>query len=76
MAERRRPPAHHLIDPETGAPGPRTHATVVSDDPVAADVLAKVLTLRPGRIAVLEEAAMVISDGALRTTIAWTKVAE
>ena len=68
--------AHHLIDPATGAPGPRTHATVVSDDPVAADVLAKVLTLRPGRIAALEEAAMVISDGALRTTIAWTKVAE
>jgi FAD:protein FMN transferase len=69
-------PAHHLIDPETGAPGPRTHATVISDDPVAADVLAKLLTLRPGRIAALDEAAMVMSDGVLRTTAAWTEVAE
>ena len=42
--------AHHLIDPATGAPGRLAHATVVSDDPVAADVLAKVLALRPDRI--------------------------
>ena len=60
--------AHHLIDPETGAPGPRTHATVVADDPVAADVLAKVLTLRPGRIAALDEAAMVMVDAGVRVT--------
>ena len=53
-------PAHHLIDPETGVPWLRTHATVISDDPVAADVLAKLLTLRPGRIAALDEAGMVI----------------
>jgi len=66
--------AHHLIDPETGAPGPRAHATVLSDSPVAADVLAKVLTLRPGRIAALEEAAMVMTDGDLRTTPAWDLV--
>ena len=66
--------AHHLIDPETGAPGPRTHATVLSDSPVAADVLAKVLTLRPGRIAALEEAAMVMTDGDIRTTPAWDRV--
>ena len=69
-------PAHHLIDPETGAPGPRTHATVISDDPVGADVLAKLLTLRPGRIAALDEAAMVMSDGVVRTTAGWTEVAE
>jgi thiamine biosynthesis lipoprotein len=69
-------PAHHLIDPETGAPGPRTHATVISDDPVGADVLAKLLTLRPGRIAALDEAAMVMSDGVVRTTARWTEVAE
>lgn len=66
--------AHHLIDPETGAPGPRTHATVVADDPVAADVLAKVLTLRPGRIAVLDEAAMVMVDAGIRVTAAWAEV--
>jgi thiamine biosynthesis lipoprotein len=67
--------AHHLIDPETGAPGPATHATVVSDDPVAADVLAKVLSLRPGRIETTAEAAMVSVDGAVRTTPAWDEVA-
>jgi len=66
--------AHHLIDPETGAPGPRTHATVLSDNPVAADVLAKVLTLRPGRIAAIEEAALVMVDGELMTTPAWDEV--
>ena len=66
--------AHHLIDPETGAPGPRTHATVVADDPVAADVLAKVLTLRPGRIAALDEAAMVMVDAGIRVTAAWAEV--
>ena len=49
---------------------------MVSDDPVAADVLAKVLTLRPGRIAELDEAAMVISGGDVRTTARWTEVAE
>ncbi len=66
--------AHHLIDPDTGAPGPRTHATVLSDNAVAADVLAKVLTLRPGRIAALEEAAMVMVDGDISTTPAWNGV--
>jgi FAD:protein FMN transferase len=67
--------AHHLIDPETGAPGPRTHATVLSDNPVAADVLAKVLTLRPGRIAAMAEAALVMVDGDVTTTPAWDGVA-
>jgi FAD:protein FMN transferase len=43
--------AHHLIDPATGAPGPRAHATVIADDAVTADVLAKTLALRPERIA-------------------------
>jgi hypothetical protein len=33
-----------------------------------------VLTLRPGRIAALEEAAMVMTDGDLRTTRAWDLV--
>ncbi len=68
--------AHHLIDPDTGRPGPATHATVVSDDPVAADVLAKVLALRPGRIAATQEAAMVSVDGDVRTTALWDEVAQ
>ena len=66
--------AHHLIDPDTGAPGPATHATVVSDDPVAADVLAKVLSLRPERISTTAEAALVSVNGDVRTTPAWARV--
>ena len=42
--------AHHLIDPRTGAPGPRVHATVVASDPVTADVTAKMLALRSERL--------------------------
>jgi thiamine biosynthesis lipoprotein len=67
--------AHHLIDPDTGAPGPATHATVISDDPVAADVLAKVLALRPDRIDATAEAAMVSVGADVRTTPAWERVA-
>jgi FAD:protein FMN transferase len=66
--------AHHLIDPDTGRPGPATHATVVSDDPVAADVLAKVLALRPDRLAGTKEAAMVTVGGVVRTTARWDEV--
>ena len=66
--------AHHLIDPYTGAPGPATHATVVSDDPVAADVLAKVLSLRPDRVSTTTEAALVSVNGDVRTTPAWARV--
>lgn len=67
--------AHHLIDPVTGAPGPAAHATVVSADPVAADVLAKVLALRPDRIRSIPEPAIVIADGRLRTSRRWREVA-
>jgi thiamine biosynthesis lipoprotein len=63
--------AHHLIDPDTGAPGPATQATVIADDPVAADVLAKVLSLRPQRISATAEAALVTVDGDVRVTPAW-----
>lgn len=42
--------AHHLIDPHIGSPGPRVHATVIAKDPVTADVIAKVLALRPDSI--------------------------
>jgi thiamine biosynthesis lipoprotein len=66
--------AHHLIEPTTGSPGPAAHATVVSDHPVAADVLAKVLALRPDRIESTSEAAMVSVGGAVRTTARWDQV--
>jgi FAD:protein FMN transferase len=68
--------AHHLIDPTTGAPGPAAHATVVSDQPVAADVLAKVLALRPDRIESTSEAAMVSVGGVVRTTPRWDLVVQ
>jgi thiamine biosynthesis lipoprotein len=66
--------AHHLIDPATGEPGPLAHATVVADDPVAADVLAKALALRPDRVEAMREAALVVVDGRVRTTPAWDAV--
>jgi hypothetical protein len=47
----------------------------VSDDPVAADVLAKVLALRPDRITTTAEAAMVTVGAEVRTTPAWERVA-
>ncbi|HYW29442.1 MAG TPA: FAD:protein FMN transferase [Gaiellales bacterium] len=66
--------AHHLIDPATGAPGAPAHATVVADDVVAADVLAKVLALRPQLIVQLAEPAIVITDGCVDATPAWSEV--
>jgi FAD:protein FMN transferase len=66
--------AHHLIDPRTGRPGPEAHATVVGDEPVAADGLVKVLALRPERLAVTREAAMVCAGGVVRTNARWGEV--
>ena len=39
--------AHHLIDPVTGRPGARAHATVIAETAAAADVRATYLALRP-----------------------------
>lgn len=63
--------AHHLIDPETGAPGARTSATVVGDCACDADVLATVLALRPERVDEIAEPAQVERDGVLRANAAW-----
>jgi FAD:protein FMN transferase len=65
-------PAHHLIDPETGMPGDRAYATVLASDPVAADVLATVLVLRPGLLARREEPCVRIGlDGSRRASATW-----
>lgn len=67
--------SHHLIDPDTGAPGPRTHATVIADDIVAADVRAKLLALRPACITACPSAALVqigattVASGAWRLAV-------
>ena len=66
---------HHLIDPETGQPGLRSHATVVAGDPVTADVLATTLALRPDLVAGLPHAAMVTVGGLVRTTARWDREA-
>lgn len=64
--------AHHLIDPMTGSPGARGTAIVVGADPVAADVLASCLVLRPSLLHDLEQpAARVELDGTIRTNAAW-----
>ena len=63
--------AHHLIDAATGLPAPRRQATVISDEPARSEVLAKVLVLRPERIATTPEAAQVGDAGGMRATTAW-----
>ena len=64
--------AHHLIDPETGAPGPRVQATVVSDDPVSADVLAKVVALRPESVTVAPYRVLVQYGERVVASDSWT----
>jgi thiamine biosynthesis lipoprotein len=63
--------AHHLIDPETGAPGPRLQATVLMRGAAAADVMAKVIALRPGEIATTRRAALLIRDGVMSASASW-----
>jgi thiamine biosynthesis lipoprotein len=65
---------HDLIDPYTGAPGPEAQATVVADDPVAADVLATVLALRPKTIELTAYPALVTASGATSASAAWKRV--
>lgn len=63
---------HHLIDPATGVPGARGTAVVVGQDPVAADVLASCLVLRPALLDDLEvPAARIELDGTVHTNAAW-----
>lgn len=65
-------PAHHLIDPGTGAPGARGSAVVAGVDAVAADVLASCLVLRPEVLDLLDApAARIDVDGAVQTNAAW-----
>lgn len=66
--------AHHLIDPATGAPGPRTNATVLAGDAVTADVQAKVLALRPALIHTLALPALVHVHGIPYASPGWAAV--
>ncbi len=63
--------AHHLLDPRTGEPGPRTHATVLASDAVTADVMAKVLALAPERLDDCEFPALIQLDGEVRLSPRW-----
>jgi thiamine biosynthesis lipoprotein len=63
--------AHHLIDPIAGRPGPRTQATVIADDVVTADVIAKTLALRPRLIGRAVEMAMITAGPLSHSTPAW-----
>ncbi len=68
-------PAHHLIDPVTGAPGPRVQATVRANDPIEAEIAAKVLALRPEKLAATSNAALLWSEDEVRTNQAWEEAA-
>lgn len=69
-------PAHHLIDPRTGAPGARGTAVVCDVDPVAADVLASCAVLEPALVATLDAAvARIDVAGATLRSPRWAAVA-
>ncbi len=63
--------AHHLIDPATGSPGVRSIATVVAESGTAADVLAKVIALRPGSLRSIPTPARVTIEGVTHTNEFW-----
>ena len=67
--------AHHLIDPQSGGPGPFTHATVLARDAVTADVLAKVLALRPQRAVSCGYPARACTPEGVLTSRRWSQVA-
>ncbi|MBV8258535.1 MAG: FAD:protein FMN transferase [Actinobacteria bacterium] len=67
--------AHHLIDPETGAPAAESSATVVAASAEEADVLAKVLALRPERLGALDRPAVVRDASGVRANDAWAQAA-
>lgn len=65
-------PAHHLLDPRTGAPGARGTAVVCDVDPVSADVLASCVVLEPGLVDTLDAAvARVAVDGPIARSPRW-----
>jgi thiamine biosynthesis lipoprotein len=66
--------AHHLIDPTTGAPAHPGQSTVVAADPVEAEILAKVLVLRPEQIADVTAAALVARDADVIANDAWKEI--
>jgi thiamine biosynthesis lipoprotein len=64
-------PVHHLIDPATGAPGPRVQATVRADDPIEAEIVAKVIALRPHELETTTNPALLWDDDGVSTNQAW-----
>ncbi len=67
--------AHHLIDPATGRPGARVHATVVAETATAADVRATFLALRPDEVDSAPAPALVtLPGGDRRTSEHWGEV--
>ena len=64
--------AHHLIDPATGRPGGRVHATVVAETAAAADVRATFLALRPEEVnAAPAQALVTLPGGGRRASQRW-----
>jgi thiamine biosynthesis lipoprotein len=67
--------AHHIIDPELGEPAPRAQATVVADEPVAAEVLAKVVVLRPDALTQIDAAALRVNGSGAVPNERWKVLA-
>lgn len=68
--------AHHLIDPVTGRPGARAHATVIAETAAAADVRATYLALRPDAVEDAPAPALVtLPGGDRRASASWSEAA-
>ncbi len=68
-------PAHHLLDPATGAPCAPVHVTVVADDLVSAEVAATIVAIEPAQAAMSREAVLVrFPDGRTACSQAWPSV--
>jgi FAD:protein FMN transferase len=68
--------AFHIIDPDTGRSPRPAQATVVADDPLRAEVTAKVLVLRPGMVDTLADPALVCIDQQRHPSPSWASVLE
>jgi thiamine biosynthesis lipoprotein len=62
---------HDLVDPETGGPAHAGAAVAVADSVVQADVLAKVVRLRPELAERAADACLAVVDGVERHSAAW-----
>ena len=66
--------ARHVLDPRTGTPAEPAQATVISDQPVRAEVMAKALILEPALVDTIGEPAVRSGPDGVRMNERWKEV--